>query len=214
MDITIIGSGNMARAIATRFVASGNHVTIVARNADKAAHLAKELGAHAKKGATIKSAVLGSPIPDPIVVFTLWYTTTKEIVHQYNKLFAGKILVDITNPLNHTYDDLATPPDSSAAEEIAKVAPKDAKVFKAFNTTFAGLLAQGHVRGQPLDVFIAGDDAQAKATIAQLVEEGGQRAIDVGPLKRARQLEGVAFLNITLQSKLESPWMNAVKILA
>ena len=80
MDITIIGSGNMARAIATRFVASGNHVTIVARNADKAAHLAKELGAHAKKGATIKSAVLGSPIPDPIVVFTLWYTTTKEIV--------------------------------------------------------------------------------------------------------------------------------------
>ena len=122
--------------------------------------------------------------------------------------------MDITNPLNQAFDDLATPPGSSAAEELAKVALKDVKVIKAFNTTFAGLLAQGHVADQPLDVFIAGDDAQAKATVAKLIEEGGQRALDVGPVRRARQLEGLGLLSITLQSKVDKPWMSAVKILA
>ena len=85
---------------------------------------------------------------------------------------------------------------------------------KAFNTTFAGLLAQGNVAGQPLDVFIAGDDEQAKATVAKLIEGGGQRTLDAGPLKRARQLEGLALLSITLQSKLDKPWMSAVKIVS
>jgi predicted dinucleotide-binding enzyme len=122
--------------------------------------------------------------------------------------------VDITNPMNQTFDNLATPPDSSAAEELAKVAPKSTKVLKAFNTTFAGLLAQGRVAGEPLDVFIAGDDEQAKATVAKLIEEGGQHIIDVGPLKRARQLEGLGLLSIVLQSKLDKPWMSVVKIVS
>jgi 8-hydroxy-5-deazaflavin:NADPH oxidoreductase len=86
-------------------------------------------------------------------------------------------------------------------------------VVKAFNTTFAGLLAQGKVGGQPLDVFIAGDDEQAKATVAGLIEQGGLRAFDAGPLRRARQLEGLGLLNITLQSKMEKPWMTGVKII-
>ncbi len=121
--------------------------------------------------------------------------------------------MDITNPLNQTFDDLATPPGTSAAEEIARVAT-GTKVVKAFNTTFGGLLAQGHVAGQPLDVFLAGDDEQARATVAKLIADGRQRALDVGPLKRARQLEGLALLSIVLQSKLDKPWMSAVKIVS
>jgi 8-hydroxy-5-deazaflavin:NADPH oxidoreductase len=121
--------------------------------------------------------------------------------------------VNITNPLNATYDGLATPPGSSDAEEIARMVPQGTRVVKAFNTTFARTLVAGTVAGQPLDVFIAGDDAEAKATISQLVKAGGLRAIDVGPLSRARQLEGIGFLGITLQGPLGTNFMSAWKLL-
>lgn len=85
--------------------------------------------------------------------------------------------------------------------------------MKAFNTTFGGTLIGGQVAGQPLDVFLAADDAAAKATVAGLVEAGGLRAIDAGPLRRARQLEGLGFLHITLQFTLDTGFATAVKIL-
>ena len=214
MNITILGSGNMARAIAARLLAGGNSVTLLSRTPDMAASHIKELAPLAAKGATVKVAAQGTPISDPVVVNSIGYPAALDVIRSYGTQLDGKIVVDITNPLNQNFDDLATPPGTSAAEELAKVAPKGAKVVKAFNTTFAGLLAQGNIVDQPLDVFIAGDDGQAKATIAKLVEDGGQRALDVGPLKRARQLEGMALISIVLQSKLEKPWMSAVKIVS
>ncbi len=214
MNVTIFGSGNMARAIATRLLVGGNNITVLDRDPDKAAALAQELASLAHKGATVKSAALGSRISDPLVVNAIRYPAAFDVIATYGQQLDGKILVDITNPLNQTFDDLATPPGTSAAEELARVAPAGAKVVKAFNTTFAGLLAQGNVAGQPLDVFIAGDDEQAKATVTKLIEGGGQRVLDVGPLKRARQLEGMALISITLQAKLEKPWMSAVKIVS
>jgi predicted dinucleotide-binding enzyme len=86
---------------------------------------------------------------------------------------AGKVVVDISNPLNQTFDDLATPPGTSAAEEVAATVPTGTRVVKAFNTTFSGTLVEGQVAGQPLDVLIAGDDEEAKETVAQLVSDGG-----------------------------------------
>ena len=91
--------------------------------------------------------------------------------------------------------------------------PPGTRVVKAFNTTFARTLVDGTVAGQPLDVFIASDDAAAKATISQLVEAGGLRAIDAGPLSRARQLEGMGFLGIALQGPLGTQFMSAWKLL-
>jgi len=114
--------------------------------------------------------------------------------------------------LNSTYDNLATPPDSSSAEEVAKAAPK-AKVVKAFNTTYAGTLRSGQVDGEPLDVFIAGDDADAKSKVAQLVEDAGMRPIDTGPLSRARQIEGMQLVHIVTQGTLGTNWGSAIKIL-
>lgn len=149
-----------------------------------------------------------------MVILTVPYTAEAEIIQQYAAQLAGKIIVEITNPLNATYDGLATPADSSAAEEIAKLVPAGARVVKAFNTTFAGTLVKGQVAGQPLDVFIAGDDGEAKAVISQLVEAGGLRAIDAGPLSRARQLEGLGLLGITLQFTLGTQFMSAWKLLS
>lgn len=85
-------------------------------------------------------------------------------------------------------------------------------MVKAFNTTFAGTLIEGSVAGQRLDVFLASDDAEAKASVAALVEAGGLVATDVGPLRRARQLEGLALLGITLQFSLGTGFGTAWKL--
>jgi predicted dinucleotide-binding enzyme len=125
------------------------------------------------------------------------------------------VVVDITNPVDwQTFDGLVTPPESSAAEEIQKAAPGGARVVKAFNTTFAGTLVEGQVAGQPLDVFIAGDDRGAKEKVAQLVRDGGLVAIDAGPLRRARQLEGLGFLGMTLQQPLGLNFRSAWKLIS
>jgi predicted dinucleotide-binding enzyme len=89
-------------------------------------------------------------------------------------------------PWTPTYADLSVPGGTSAAEEIAKVAPKSTRVFKAFNTTFAGVLSQGQIGGQPVDVLMAGDDENAKTTLSQLIADGGLHPVDAGPLRRAR----------------------------
>jgi predicted dinucleotide-binding enzyme len=83
-------------------------------------------------------------------------------------------VVDISNPLNETFDGLATAPGTSAAEEVAQSAPAGARVVRASNTTFSGTLVEGQVAGQLLDVLIAGDD-EGKDKVAQLVRDGGCR---------------------------------------
>jgi predicted dinucleotide-binding enzyme len=168
--------------------------------------------AAAKNGATVSAASLDAELGD-VVVLAVWYGTNIEIAKQLGAKLAGKVVVDIANPLNATYDGLATAPDSSSAEDLAKAVAAGASVVKAFNTTFAGTLLAGSVAGQPLDVFIAGDDADAKSKVSQLVTDGGMRAIDAGPLHRARQIEAMQLLQITLQGTLGTNWGSAIKIL-
>jgi NADPH-dependent F420 reductase len=214
MNVTIIGAGNMGRGIGTRLLAGGHSVTFVDANPEVAEKTAQELRAAAKNGASVSTASLGDAALGEIVILALWYGVNVETVKQLGAKLAGRVVVDIANPLNATFDGLATDPGTSSAEEVAKAAVPGTKVLKAFNTTFAGTLLAGQVAGQPLDVFIAGDDAEAKKKFAELVKAGGLRAIDTGPLSRARQLEGIGLLHITLQGTLGTNWASAVKILA
>ena len=149
-----------------------------------------------------------------MVILAVYYPGPLEIAGELGERLSGKVVVDIANPLNETFDGLATAPGTSAAEEVAASAPSGARVVKAFNTTFSGTLVEGEVAGQPLDVFIAGDDDDAKETVAQLVRDGGLRAIDVGPLERARQLEGLGFFGITLQQPLGLHFQSAWKLIS
>lgn len=213
MNVSILGTGNMARAIATRLLAGGHSVTFFSRTPEKAADMVLELKQGAQKGAGVKVAKLGSPIADPVVISTIWYPAVIDTIKPFAGQFSGKVFVDVTNAVNQTFDDLSTPPGTSAAEEIARVLPKDTRVLKAFNTTYAGLLAQGQVAGQPLDIFIAGDDEAAKATLAGLAQDGGMHPIDVGLLKRAQWVEVLGVLSVTLQSKVSKPWMSSFKVL-
>lgn len=207
--ISIIGTGNMARGIATRALAGGYRVQLLGRTQDGAEALAAELdGERVTPGAT------GDTLDGDPVVLAVWYPVATQVVSQYGDALAGKVVADISNPVDvETFDGLVTPPDSSAAEEIAKVAPAGAKVVKAFNTTFAGTLVEGQVAGQQLDVLIAGDDDDAKAQVRKLVEAGGLRAIDAGPLRRARELEALGFLHMAVQPAFANDYMTAVKLL-
>ena len=215
MHVTIIGAGNMGRGIGHRIVAGGHSVTIVDRDPEEAEQLMEELrGAAEGGGATVEAAEPGAELRGEVVILAVYYPGNLEIARDLGERLAGKVVVDISNPLNQTFDGLATAPGTSAAEELAQSAPTGARVVKAFNTTFSGTLVEGQVAGQPLDVLIAGDDEEAKETVAQLVRDGGLRAIDVGPLERARELEGLGFLGITLQQPLGLHFQSAWKLIS
>lgn len=214
MNISIIGAGNMAKGIGTRLLAGGNSVTIINHTQDKAEDLAKELNDNAGGQGSAEAGTYGGDLTDEVVILALPYEAVKEVIADYSEKLAGKIVIDISNPLNDSYDDLATEPGVSAAEETAKLVPEGTKVVKAFNTTFAGTLVNGEVAGHQLDVFIAGDDADAKKTIADLVSAGGLRPIDIGGLAMARHIESVGFLGISLQQTLGTNYMSAWKIIS
>jgi NADPH-dependent F420 reductase len=210
MQVTVIGAGNMGRGIGHRLVAGGHDVTIVDRDPEEAGWLAEELSAAAQGGARVEAEGPGAELRGEVVVLAVYYPGSLELARELGDRLAGKVVVDISNPVNQSFDGLATEPGTSAAEVLAATVPTGTRVVKAFNTTFSGTLVEGQVAGQPLDVLIAGDDEGAKETVAQLARDGGLRAIDVGPLERARELEGLGFLGITLQQPLglnfQSTW--------
>jgi 8-hydroxy-5-deazaflavin:NADPH oxidoreductase len=214
MKVTIIGAGNMGRGIGTRVVAGGNDVELIDRDPAEARALAKELQGAAPDGGSATAVEPGGPIGGDVVVLALYYPSTMEAVEQYREQLAGKVVVEIGNPVDfETMDDLVVPPDSSSAEEAAKLVPAGTQVVKAFNTTFARTLVAGEVAGVRPDVLVAGDDAGAKQKVASLAEAGGLRAIDVGPLRRARQLEQLMFLQMTLQEPLGTGYASTFKFL-
>jgi NADPH-dependent F420 reductase len=201
MNTTIIGAGNMARGIGYRLVGGGHSVTILDRNPESANKLAKELRQAAKKGALVNTVSLETGDLGEVVILAVWYGVNIELVKKLGSRLSGKVVVEISNPLNSTYDGLAIDPNTSSAEEVAKAVSAGVKVVKAFNTTFAGTLVAGKVADIPLDVFIAGDDDAAKQKVSRLIEDGGMVPVDTGALHRARQLEALALLGITLQMK-------------
>ena len=188
--VSIIGTGNMGQAIAGVAGKGGNTVQLLGQ-ADSA------------------TAVAGD-----IVVLAVPYPAVSAVLAERGDTLAGKIVVDITNPLDfETFDSLTVPADSSATAEIAAALPTS-RVLKAFNTTFAGTLAAGSVGSLTTTVLIAGDDADAKSTLAGLVTSGGLNAIDAGPLTRARELEGIGFLQITLAASEKIAWTGGFGVAA
>lgn len=182
-NITIFGTGNMGTAIGGLIAAGGHSVQ------------------------HIDTETTGTPIAGEIVVLAVPHAALAGIVNAYRDQLADKIVVDITNPVNfETFDGLTVPTDSSAAAELAATLPSS-RVVKAFNTNFAATLTSGAVGANKTTVLIAGDDADAKATLAQAVTAGGSvDAIDAGSLKRARELESLGFLQISLAATEKIAW--------
>ncbi len=187
--ITVFGKGNMGTAIGTRFTDGGNDVNFI------------EVGE--------KNETLGD-----IVVLAVPYNAVQDIVKDYAQALEGKVVVDITNPVDfQTFDGLVVPADSSAAQEIAKLLTKST-VVKAFNTTFAGTLASKAVAGkETTTVLVASDSADAKEVVTNALNGSGLNVLDAGALKRARELEAMGFLQITLAAREQITWGGGFAVL-
>ncbi|TYR35660.1 NADPH-dependent F420 reductase [Mesorhizobium microcysteis] len=191
MDISIIGTGNMAKGFAGVFAEAGHQVTVVGRDKAKAQAVANEIG-HEAKGGAFDAAGNSSDV----TFLAVPYDAAVEIVSAGG--FDGRIVVDVTNPMKADFSGLAIGHSTSAAEEIQNAAPR-AKVVKAFNTVFASVLANGgKAAGKAATVFVAGDDEDARRQVAALAKSAGFRAVETGGLASARLLEPVAALNIAL----------------
>jgi predicted dinucleotide-binding enzyme len=190
--ISIIGAGGMAAAIGGLAAKAGYTVEVMSRDAARARALAEQVGAGATTGA------FGTAPAGDMVILAVPYSAVVDVVKQYGEELAGKVLVDITNPVASDHTSFVTLGDSFGAQEITKAAPADAKVVKAFDTQFSHVLAAGPAEGHLLDVFIAGDDAQAKVRASAFVESLGLRTMDIGPLPMARTLEHACLLSLGL----------------
>jgi len=190
MNITLLGAGNVGSALTARFTRAGHAVGIVGRSADKAQALAA-----ANPGAFVVPAAEALAASDVVVLATGFADAVPALTSLGS--LAGKIIIDVTNPLTPDYMGLTLGHDTSAAEEIAKAFP-EAEVVKAFNTLFAQVMAAGPTLadGQVATAFYAGDSERAKQTARALIDSIGFKAVDAGGLKNARYLEPLAGLNI------------------
>ncbi len=180
---SIIGTGNMGKSIGGVLADGGSSVTYVT---------------HDEVGTT--------PLTGDVVVLAVPYPAVDSLLDAYGDQLAGKVVVDITNPLNfETFDSLVVPAGSSAAAQIQAKLPSST-VLKAFNTNFAATLAAKTLGGVPTTVLVAGDGDAAKASLVDALVAGGVQAIDAGSLERAHELEAIGFLQLTLAVGEKLPW--------
>lgn len=190
MKVTILGAGNMGSAFVKQLTRAGHKVRVTARTDEKATAVAA-----AHPGAI--AAKPGEALADSsVVIVATGYSDAVPALKSLGSL-AGKVVIDVTNPLSSDYSGLTLGHVTSAAEEIAKEFP-EAEVVKAFNTVFAQVLADGPVLqyGETVPVFVAGDSERARTIAKSLIQSMGFKAVDSGPLKNARYLEPLAGLNI------------------
>jgi predicted dinucleotide-binding enzyme len=181
-SVSIVGNGNMGTAIASIALKGGNDV--------------QQLG-HGDGAISVEGDVVVLAVP---------HAALADIVAERGESLVGKVVVDITNPVDFdTMDGLVVDSDTSAAAALADALP-GSKVVKAFNTNFAGTLAGGTVGPLTTTVLVAGDDEDAKAQVVALVTSGGLNAVDAGALNRARELEALGFLQITLAAREQVSW--------
>jgi 8-hydroxy-5-deazaflavin:NADPH oxidoreductase len=208
MSIGIVGAGNMGRSIATRLGKTGEHVVLADRDPAKADAVVAEIGACAR----LSAGGLDDALASEVVVLALWYPVTTEFAREHEAELRGKVVVDISNPLDESWTRLATDPSTSSAELLAEVLP-ESRIVKAFNTTHAPALFDGKVDEVPLDVLLASDDGAAKSQVSELVRAAGLRAIDAGALDNARLLERLTAFQVELSQRYDLDFRLTFKLL-
>ena len=183
--ISIIGAGNMGTALATRFSKAGFTINIAAKTSDKAQKVAEQIP-------NVQAVELSALANADVIIVATPFANAVEALREVGNI-AGKVIIDITNPLTADMTGLSIGHTTSAGEEIQKAFP-EAEVVKAFNTIFAQVFA---TERKP-QVFYAGNDQEAKNKVHSLIEKIGFEAIDSGNLSNARLLEPLGMLNIYL----------------
>ena len=189
MNITLIGTGNIGSALGKLIANNTNHALTYGSREPNQTDLSAEVQSNAQI-ATPADAVAGADI----VILATPFPALSQIATEIGgaDALAGVIVVDVSNPLTDDMMGLTVTGQDSAGETVARTFP-GARVVKAFNTVFADVM-EAHQPGQKADaptVFVAGDDAGAKATVIALADELGFDALDAGPLQNSRYLESM-----------------------
>ena len=205
MNIAIIGTGNVGAGLARAFVEAGQHVYIAGRTHAQATTAATATGSEAVANAA-SAAALGD-----VIVLAVPFGSVEEIAAAIAPVVNGKIVIDVTNPAKEDWSGPLFFGTGSGAEQIAAWLP-EARVVKAFNTLFAGNIANPSPEGIALDGYVAADDAAARATVLELAAAIGLNPVDVGRLSAARLLEPLAWLNISLNMQPGWSWKTGWKL--
>lgn len=189
MKIAVIGTGNIGAAYARALAEAKFDVVVGDRDPSKAAALAYEIG-HGTEGGGVAAAFR---VADTVIL-ALPYQAIAGVLAAAGNV-SGKVLVDVSNPVSEDFKDLVVGLTTSAAEQTQAGAPT-ARVVKAFNTIFAGLVSPQAREDKQLQVFVAGDDIAATAQVRELAKALGFVPVDAGPLRNSRFLEPVGMMNI------------------
>jgi NADPH-dependent F420 reductase len=205
MDIAIIGAGNVGQALASSFVRAGHTVIVTSRDPRDAGSVATDTGA------TVAGSNVAAARAAQVIVLAVPFDSFGTVAAEIGAAATGKVVVDVSNRMSFGADGPEIDTTTSNAEVLADLLP-DAHVVKAFNTLFASNQSDPIAEGVALDGYVAADDPTARATVLELVASIGLDPVDVGPLTRARQLEGLAFLNITLNIAHGGAWQSGWKL--
>ena len=193
MKIAIIGAGNVGSALGERWNESGHHIIYGVRNIED------EKYTKLKEYAQLRTPTEAADQSDVIILATPW-SSTKEIIQGLGTSVKNKVLVDCTNPLKPNLAGLEISGETSGAEQVAQWAT-GAKVVKSFNTTGYNIMSSPVINDQKTAMFIASDDEDARKTVAELAQDIGFEAIEMGALSSARLLEPFALMWISLAYK-------------
>lgn len=203
MQVAIIGTGNVGKALGTSLVRAGHSVVYAAQDHAKSAQVAREIGA------TAADDVAAAAKDADIVIVAVPYRTVDSVIEALAPVVAGKVVIDSTNPLKADFSGLATDGGPSAAERFAARLP-GATLVKAFNTLFATIQADPNHHGTAAQALFATDaEGDARTGLAELIASMGFKPIDAGSLAAARQLEALAWLNISMQLRFGGDWRTA-----
>ena len=213
MKVGILGSGDVGRALGSGFVKYGHDTLLGAREAGnaKAAGWAAAAGPKAKAGTFADAAAFG----EVIVLATLWSGTENALkLAGGPKAFAGKVVLDVTNPLDFSH---GMPPrlthghTDSGGEQVQRWLP-GAKVVKVFNIVGNAHMVNPDFPGGPPDMMLCGNDEGAKQTVTEICRQFGWPVIDIGGIEGARLLEPLCILWVIVGARSNN-WNHAYKFL-
>jgi 8-hydroxy-5-deazaflavin:NADPH oxidoreductase len=209
MKVGILGSGDVGKSFARAFSALGQEVKIGSRSPAKLADFVAQAGEHVSAGTFKETARFG----DLLVMATLGTATEEAIKMADASNFKGKVVIDATNPLDFSTGkpQLSIGHTDSLGERVQRWLPQ-AKVVKAFNTAGNQLFFKPQLPGGPPDMFLCGNDADAKKLVSQICREFGWGVIDIGGIEGSRYLEPMC-LTWVLHGILSGKWMHAFKML-
>jgi 8-hydroxy-5-deazaflavin:NADPH oxidoreductase len=212
MKVGILGTGDVGQALGKAFIAIGREVKMGSREAgnEKASAWAKQMGAKASVGTFAEAASFGKIV----VLATLGVANESVLTSAGRENLRGKVLIDTTNPLDFTAGmppKLALGGNDSGGEQVQRLVP-DARVVKAFNTVGNAHMYKPQFQGGPPDMFICGNNEDAKKRVTELLTDFGWATVDLGTIECSRYLEAMCIVWVAYGARTGT-WNHAFKLL-